>query len=281
MKIFLLSLSTVLLFLACSRDDFSEISYRSKIVVEGYIEQGGVAQVLLMQSVPLTVTVDSTNFLNYVIRSAMVVVSCGDQHDTLRLKTSSDHLPPFIYVGQKIIGEEGKSYRVAVMYENTLLTAESVIPPSVPIKEVNYHKESPTDTVGWLTVRFTDPADRQNYYQVATQVDTSDDLYTPALYGNLNNRDFSSPDVDFNIARGVTIFPKTNLNPYFFDGDLVNVKLRTMTKEGYDFWNSWQNEIINAQNPLFPANSSLKGNIQGNGLGIWCGYGQSVYQIQL
>ena len=50
---------------------------------------------------------------------------------------------------------------------------------------------------------------------------------------------------------------------------------RTMNKESFDFWNSWQNEIINGQNPIFPSNTSLKTNIKG-GLGIWAGYGSDV-----
>ena len=48
-----------------------------------------------------------------------------------------------------------------------------------------------------------------------------------------------------------------------------------MNKESFDFWNSWQNEIINGQNPIFPSNTSLKTNIKG-GLGIWAGYGSDV-----
>ena len=51
-----------------------------------------------------------------------------------------------------------------------------------------------------------------------------------------------------------------------------------MMEEGFNFWNNWQNEVINSQNVMFPANKSLNGNIKG-GLGIWCGYGQSTTRI--
>jgi len=56
------------------------------------------------------------------------------------------------------------------------------------------------------------------------------------------------------------------------------MKFRTMPKHGYDFWNSWQNEVVNGQNPIFPATVSLQSNIQG-GIGIWCGYGSYSYRI--
>jgi hypothetical protein len=52
-----------------------------------------------------------------------------------------------------------------------------------------------------------------------------------------------------------------------------------MSKSGFEFWNSWQNEIVNGRSPVFPANTSLKSNIKG-GLGIWEGYGQSTLLIQ-
>lgn len=281
MKRIILFISIITIFIACNREEYTEIPFESKIVVEGWIEQGEVARVLLMHSVPLTALVDSSNYLKYVIRSATVIVSNGDVHDTLRLKTSSVHLPPFVYVGEKILGEEGKNYTLTVKYLDTVLTAESSIPTSVPINEVAYYKENPSDTVGRLSIRFTDPSEQQIYYQVATRVDKSEEIFIPALYGILDNRNFTSSEVDFRITRGITIFPETNVEAYFYDGDYVHVKLRTMSKEGFDFWNSWQYEIINAQNPLFPANKSLKGNIKGGGLGFWSGYGQDMRSITL
>lgn len=281
MKQIILFFSLIILLSACNREDFSDIPYDTRIVVEGWIEQGDVARVLLMRSVPLTASINPGNYLKYVIRSATVIVSDGEISDTLKLKSSSVHLPPYIYVGGKIIGEEGKSYTLTVKYLDTTLTAESTIPPSVAINSINYHKENPTDTVGWLSINFTDPVERQNYYQIATCVDNSDDIFVPALYGILDNKSFTSSNIEFNITRGITIFPETNLESHFYDGDYVHVKLRTMSKEGFDFWNSWQYEIINSQNPIFPANKSLKGNIKGGGLGFWSGYGQDLQSIKL
>lgn len=281
MKQVILFFGLIVFLAACNRDEFTDIPYDTRIVVDGWIEQGDVARVLLMHSVPLTASVDSSNYLKYVIRSATVIVSDGETDDTLRLKSSSVHLPPYIYVGNKIVGEEGKNYTLTVKYLDTTLTAESVIPASVPINGLEYQKENPTDTVGWLLIKFTDPAERRNYYQVTTCVEESDDIFIPALYGVLDNNNFTSTNVEFKITRGITIFPETNFESHFADGDYVRVKLRTMSKEGFDFWNSWQYEIINTQNPLFPANKSLKGNIKGGGLGFWSGYGQSSQAIRL
>jgi len=274
MKWTVLIIGLIIFFTSCGREEFTDIPIDSKIVVEGWIEQGDVAKVILMHSVPLTAVVDSTNFQKYVIRSATVTVSDGMNEDTLRLRTSSAYLPPYIYEGEKIRGAEGKKYTLTVKYLDTILNAETTIPSSVSIRDIQYKKEHPTDTVGKISIWFSDPVDQHNYYQIATRVEGADDIFIPALYGNLNDENFTSSDVEFKITRGITIFPETNFEPHFTDGDHIYVKLRTMTKEGFDFWNSWQNEIINAQNPIFPANKSLKSNIKGGGLGVWCGYGQ-------
>ena len=281
MKLYTIALCILVahILVSCERNEDGNIPIESKVVVEGWIEEGDVARVLLMHSIPITKTIDSSNFLTYVIRSAMVIVSDGVEEDTLRLKTSNQYLPPFTYVGEKLIGKKGGRYKLRVKYLDRLLTAETTIPTTVPLEKVEYIRNEPSDTVGNLVANFTDPVDEQNYYQIATLLVGHDEIYVPALYGNLSDKHFASSKITFQITRGVTIFPHTNFEAHFTNNDTIYVKLRTMPKHGFDFWNGWQNEIINAQNPIFPANSSLKGNIEGGGVGIWCGYGQSVKRI--
>ena len=268
----------ILIVSSCQQEDYIIQEGESKIVVEGWIEEGEVARVLLSRSVPMNEEVDSTDLLTYTIRSAMVIVSDDTDSDTLRLTSASQYLPPYLYVGEKIRGKQDRKYKLTIRHLNQTLTAESVIPPSVPIKKVEYAHRNPTDTTGYLTIEFTDPADRQNYYQVATRIEDVDEIFVPCLYGNYNSRNFVSSDVRLQISRGITIFPQMNFDAHFYDGDRIFVRLRTMPKEGFDFWNIWQNEIVNVQNAVFPSNSSLKSNING-GIGIWCGYGQSTVRI--
>jgi len=270
----------VLLFTlsSCRREQYVIEAGESKIVVEGWIEDGEEARVLLTRSVPMTEKVDSSNFLKYAIRSATVIVSDDSDSDTLRLTSNSKYLPPFVYVGNKIIGKVGGKYKLTVKYLNQTLTAESSIPPPVAITNVQYVRQNATDTIGNMSIEFTDPTDQQNYYQIATLLEGHDEIFVPSLYGNLSDKNFVSPNVKAKITRGVTVFPNTNFQANFNDGDTVQVRLRTVNEEGFNFWNSWQNEVINAQNVIFPANSSLKGNIKG-GIGIWCGYGQSTIRI--
>ena len=267
-----------LLFYSCKHEEYTIEAGESQIVVEGWIEEGDVARVLVTRSIPMTDVIDSVNFLKYAIRSATVIVSTENETDTLRLKSATQYLPPFLYIGEKITGRTGEKYKLTVKYPDAVLTAESTIPPSVPLINVQYIHTNPGDTTGNLIVEFTDPAGRQDYYQIATLLEGHDEIFVPCLYGNLSDKNFTSQDIRMHITRGITVFPKTNFESHFNDGDHIQVKLRTMTREGFDFWNLWQNEIVNAQNAIFPANRSLKGNIDG-GIGIWCGYGHSSKNI--
>jgi hypothetical protein len=277
-------LAILLVLSSCERGEYTMDYGEMKLVVEGWIDEGDVPHVLLSRSVPISELVDSTNFLNYAIRSALVIVSDGTNSDTLRLRSASQHLPPFLYIGERVIGKTGGTYTLTIHYVNPtnftaqILTAETTIPPSVPINNVRYVRQNPTDTTGNLVIEFTHPVDQHFYYQIATMVIGSDQIFMPCLYSNFNSQSFTSPNVEIKLMRGVSIYPQANFELHYKDGDNIAVRLRTMPKKGFDFWSLWQNEIVNAQNPIFPANTSLKSNING-GVGIWCGYGQSTVRI--
>ncbi|MDQ1164245.1 DUF4249 domain-containing protein [Flavobacterium sp. SORGH_AS_0622] len=269
-----------LLIISCSNDNFNEQkNLESKIVVEGWIEEGDFANVLLSSSIPVTDVIDSTNVLNHVIRSAKITVSDGQNSEVLRVKNDKNRIPPFVYFGSTLKGEAGKEYSIKIEYLNRIVEAVTSIPKSVALKSAEYIKKNAADTTGYIFVKFDDPVTEKNYYQIATKIDGEEPIFVPSFYGNLDDKNLESSSVSVQINRGVILFPKTKFTPYFADGDLIHVKLRTQTKESLDFWNSWQNEIVNSKNPIYPSNTSLKSNIKG-GIGIWAGYGQSTIIVK-
>ena len=277
-----LILSFFVVLTSCNNDDISkQISVESKIVVEGSIEEGDVAKVVLSRIVPIGVAVDSSTILNYVIRSAKITVSDGEKEEVLRLKRDNDRIPPFVYFGSEIIGEAGNTYTLKIEYLNKRISGTTTIPQSVPILSADYIKDKPADKNGYVFIKFKDPVNEKNFYQVETLLDKHDSIYIPALYGNLNDDNFIAPVVSFQIFRGKSFSfeDHSDYKPNFEDGDLIYVKLRTMNKEGFEFWNSWQNEIINGQSPIFPNTTSLKSNIDG-GIGVWSGYGQQTILVR-
>jgi hypothetical protein len=159
------------------------------------------------------------------------------------------------------------------------MTSSTIIPKTVALTSAEYIKKNTTDSTGYVFVKFDDALNEKNYYQVATRLDGQEPIFVPAFYGNLDDKNFDSSKISLQVNRGVLLFPKTKFKPYFTDGDLIFVKLRTMNKDAFDFWNSWQNEIVNSRNPIYPSNTSLKSNIKG-GVGIWAGYGQNTILVR-
>lgn len=265
---------------SCNNDTFNDgIKLESKLAVEGWIEEGDGAQVILSRTIPIGNVIDSTNVLDHVIRSAKITVSDGETTEVLRVRNDDNRVPPFVYFGSEVIGKAGKTYTLKVEYLNRVLEATTSIPKSVPIISATYEKKNVSDTTGYVFIKFDDPVNEKNYYQIATKIDKKEPIFVPAFYGNLDDDKFESHSISMQINRGILLFPKTKFTPYFTDGDLIFVKLRTMNKEAFEFWNSWQNEIVNSKNPIYPSNTSLKTNIKG-GVGIWAGYGQSTVQVK-
>ncbi|MGQ7946376.1 DUF4249 domain-containing protein [Flavobacterium sp. WC2509] len=264
----------------CSKDNYSEQStLESKIVVEGWIEEGDFAQVLLSSSIPVTDVIDSTSVLDHVIRSAKITISDGQTSEVLRVKNDKNRVPPFVYFGSVVKGVEGKEYSLKIEYLNRVIEAKTTIPKSVSLISAEYIKTNPADTIGYVFVKFDDPISEKNFYQIATKIDSVEPVFVPAFYGNLDDKNFKESSISMQLNRGILLFPKADYTPYFTDGDLIHVKLRTQNKDALDFWNSWQNEIVNAKNPIYPSNTSLKSNIKG-ALGIWAGYGQSTIVVK-
>lgn len=265
---------------SCNKDNFStEISLESTIVVEGWIEEGDVPQVLLSTTIPITEVIDSTNVLNHAIRAAKITVSDGKKVEVLRVKNNKDRIPPFVYFGSEIIGEAGQTYTLKIEYLNKIVTALTKVPKTVPLTSAEYVKNNEADSTGYVFVKFDDPLNEKNYYQIATRIAKTEPVFVPAFYGNLDDKNFDSPKISMQVNRGVLVFPETKYKPFFTDGDLIFVKLRTMNKDALNFWNSWQNELVNSRNPIYPSNTSLKSNING-GIGIWAGYGQSTIMVR-
>lgn len=270
----------ILSILSCQREaDVSNIPYIPKIVVEGRIEEGGYASVLLSLSAPITGIKDTVSLLTHAIRSAKVTVSNGDTSELLYLRSNSNKIPPYEYRGKLIKGETEKKYFLNIEYDGNIITSETHIPASVDLDDIWFKRKKITETIGYIGVSFKNES--KEYYQLASSPFSIKDVFTPCLYGNIDSRKYNKGEkIDIELKKGPTIYPKNDFTTFYNISDTIRIRLSTQPKEAYDFWNSYQNEILNAQNPIYPTFSSLKSNISG-GIGIWSGYGSSEYIVIL
>lgn len=270
----------VFLFFAlpgCTEEEGME-GYRYRLVVEGWIEEGDVANVILSQNNPLVTTVDSTSIENMVIRWAKVTVSDGEKSEILRGRIDGNYFPPFIYHGTELMGEAGKTYTLTVEYSGHAWTAQTTIPESVPLTDLRAESVEGRDTLFSVKATFRDPAGEKNYYKFFTRIAGKKGRFLPSLMGNFDDNLFEGQEMEVSVYQSVQMKELKKFSTYFHERDTVEVKFCTMSEFDFDFWTAYENEQINSQNPLFPANQNLPSNIS-SGRGCWCGYGCRTYLV--
>lgn len=252
--------------------------FEYKLVVEGWIEEGSIPYVILTQSIPLISTIDTTSVENMVIRWAKVSVSDGEETEILSGRIDKNYFPPFIYRGGKMIGQRGKTYTLKVEYSGRTWTAETSIPAAVPLQTLET-KITEKDTLFSIEAMFDDPKSEKNYYKFHTLIKNKNTRYMPSLMGNLDDNLFNGQTKVATVNQGIDQKLVKEFTSHFNIKDTVLVKFSTMSEFGFRYWTAYENELINGQNPLFPANQNLPTNISDEGLGIWCGYAPNTYQI--
>lgn len=250
-----------------------------KIVIDGWIENDRFARVLLTSNAPYFSDLDSASIRQLVLTRAKVTLTDGINSEILILRKDKNYFPPYVYESNRIKGVTGKSYTVTAEYGGKKAYATTTIPSPVPLDTIYFVKQDDSDSLRTMYIEFTDPADEINYYRVLTMVKGKDPRYSSALLMGISDRYFSGQKFGFRLMRGKTSILTAEDESYFVKGDTVLMKFCTIDKEHYEFWNTYQDEIMNASNPFASSVSVIKSNVQGDGLGIWGGYGVSLYTV--
>ena len=241
--------------------------YRQRLVVEGSIEAGRGAIVALSLNTPFDEEYDEDDMKDLVVRWAKVTVECGERSEVLVGRSDKEYPTQYIYTGSDIIGEVGESYTLIVEYSGRTWRATTTIPTPAELGDISITRMR--DTLYTITATLP-PTDSPCMIDCAMG---GSRYFAPTMLGVYDASD---------MVRRVTVNrPMGNLyvNEYmthFHVRDTVALKLRTMGSFAYEYWNLWQNNVINSLNPIFPAVDNLPTNISNDAMGIWAGYGSSV-----
>lgn len=269
-----------LCLLGCAPEwDFGSIDFSPQIVVEGWIEEGSYANVCLTQSLTMDSKGEEQPLFNIPVRWAKVTVSDGKQSEILTGRINHNYTPPFLYTGANLKGESGKTYTLTVEYSDRIITATTTIPPTVPIERIHVSRCEDSDSLYQIKINFRDNLNEKNYYKLFTRVIPNDKRFYSSFMGTFDDDVLSETgEVSIQAHRGIRYTDLNTYTPFFKDRDTVMVKLTQLSKEGFEFWSDYENEVTNGKNPLFPSSSNLTSNIKG-GLGIWCGYGADIHVV--
>ena len=268
MKKALLILLSVLL-LSCRENALPSAPQR--LVVEGWIENGAhpVVTVTRTMNVVIGEDLDAGDIAHNIIRRAKVTVNDGERDYPLEGKVDINVFPPYRYTTDALVGEVGKTYTLRVEFEDYVVTGETTIPAPVPIDRV-YVREVVEGT-GTLACAFTDPPEPGNCYKIFTKTRGKDGDYIPTAFGMVADKDLSTPQAEVFIYSSMRVM-NLYILPNIGEGDVVSVKLRTLTPGSYDIWAAFERRSTGTALNLRPYETDAITNLQG-GLGYWVGYG--------
>lgn len=284
MRRLLFILSLVFLATGCEKEISVDLPLpKDKIVVEGYIEPSRHAYVYLTKNAPYFAPTDLNTVKKYIIYNALVTISDGTNTDTLKEVTAGQG---YQYKSTYMTGEVGKTYTLVIRAEGKELVATTTIPQPVPLDSVWFKPQAGLDSLGFVWARLNDPLNKGNAYRWFAQRDGMDKRYLSPLGPSvLDDRFINGKEFDFAISRGQE--PNTqaaenfNIEKGFFKrGTTVKVKFCTIDAAAFEFFRSYESEVANNGNP-FAAPTSIKSNISGDALGVWCGYGVWEYQLSI
>lgn len=272
-----------LLFLATGCEnklDYDLEGFEPKLIVEAWIEEDGLPYVLLTRNWPLSAEIDTYTVSNNIVRWAKVSVKDGETEDVLTGRRDDRFFPPFIYRSNLLSGKAGHTYTLIIENDGKVYRAQTTIPARVRATEFLFSDDPEVDSLYRLKVRIDDPPVK-NYYKIYTCVLNKEKKFSQAFTGNIDDNLFESSGPILPVNRGAVSFPlkASVFETRFNKADTILVKLCTQTEAGFRFWSAYENELINGQNPLFPANKNLPGNLSEGAGGIWCGYGTRIYRV--
>jgi hypothetical protein len=279
---FLLAFMILLLIQNCTEDiNLNVIGGGNQIVIEGTIENGKPAEVIVTRSSPVSKAVD----LNKIIVSdAKVYVSDGSITDTLQITLDTTVSIPVVYKGSKIIGVPGHAYYLTVIADGQTLSSSTTIPQLIALDSVWWKADPPHDSLGYAWAHLTDPSGLGNAYKWFAKRPKKDRRYISPDGSTMDDKFIDGKSIDFYNLRGIDATSTaqedkdSNRNRYYYKmKDTIYIKFCTIDYATLRFYQTYETSLQSSGNP-FASPTSIQSNIKG-GLGIWAGYGATFDTI--
>jgi hypothetical protein len=278
----ILSAITLLITIqSCTEDiNLNIVGDSGKIVIEGNIENGKYAEVILTRNSPVSKQLD---FNSILVTNAQVYVSDGLTTDTLVLAIDSVSSIPLAYKGNSVIGVVGKTYYLTVIADGKTYTANTVIPTPVKLDSVWWKPEPDEgDSAGYAWAHLTEPAGYGNAYRWFAKRPTRDRRYIAPFGASFDDKFIDGKSFEFYSLRGTDPTANTEdpseLARLFKKTDTIYIKFCSTDVPVFRFYYSYETALQSNGNP-FASPTNVRTNISGGGLGVWAGFGASYDTI--
>lgn len=257
--------SVILLFTllgSCLGKVSTDTEYHRQLVVEGRIEAGGPAEVMLSENLPFLDVITEQTLEAAVVRYAKVTVTSDDgQSEILTGYYDRNYPTRFVYRSARLHGRTGGTYTLTVDYRGRTCTAVTTVPEPIPLRELR--AEPVCDSLFTLQALFDDPPAKNAYFAECRTTDPG--AYSPALMGVVDDSVLDNGgSVTLTVNRPLQYLKIKDYKQYFRPGETVDVRFSHISSPTFNFWSRLENEMLNAMNPVFPAYENLPSNIEGD-----------------
>ncbi len=245
-----------------------------KLVVEGWIEDGGYPEVNVTSSI---VAENGTwkwdELRQHMLNSATVTVSDGENTVQLTSVVSSNHFPPYYFTTTKMKGEAGKTYTLHVSFKGREASAVTTVPAKQDLVSWKV-----CDTYDGKNILCSFDAKAGSRYKFFEKRDGKDKMYITCYLAMVNGDDTPGA-TEVTVNRGYDLLSE-EYKLSFDPGDKVLLRFCTMGEETYAYWKQYEETVLFSKNPLITVTKPVEGNVTG-AYGYWFGYGTSYYTIDI
>ncbi|MDR1345451.1 MAG: DUF4249 domain-containing protein [Bacteroidales bacterium] len=282
----------MIVFTACEKEIKVTLpDYSNKVVIEGSIENGQPAVVMVTRSMPYFSYINIDTLMNKVfINNAIVTVtsSSGESEQLVFTRASDISSFYFAYVSPTLRGEEGKIYTLKVEFDGQEYSAVTSILHPFALDSIGFAPFKGSDSTLSVRALMTDNPATTDYYRFQVKVrgkKLHDRFWASCMPVAFDDLTFSGLTMNVEVLR---TFPlrlfledmndeqrKEYNRRTYRKGDTVYVKYSCIDYDSYRYWITAAGEL-NGGNPFrspAPIISNIKGN---NVLGAWCGYASKI-----
>ena len=291
-----LGLFVSLLLCGCQQEiDLNLPDYQSKLVIEGTIETGSPAIVMLSKSIPYFSEINIETLLGDVLvngTQARVFVTSETGETEELMWTISPAVPYYMaFMGSKVIGKEQTHYTLRVEYDGKVYTAQTYIPKTFDLDSIGFSQslEVMADTMASIRVLMSDPAAEENYYAFSCKVKCpklQDRLWVSSVPVAFDDRTFNGLQFNYEVSRyGYSWLMAGMLSEEdqqnfrrvtFRPGDTVYVKHSQVDYHTYKYLTSAGSEAAMGSNPFVAAVPPVSNFDSDEVLGHWSGFASKV-----
>ena len=299
MRIIIYILSVLLLMNCQKQIEFDLPPVEQTFVVEAVVESGLPPRVIVTNTQGYFDPLDSSSFLNMFVDDAVVELSDGDTTYELVYSFVNSNgviLPGYTSFDPDVIGQYGKNYSLHVQVGDKEAHAKAQIPQPIILDSLWFFAYEAYDSLGFIWAKFTDPDTVGNCYRwFAQRINSYTYNYDPPfdnVKGTMKDNRPLAPigsSTDDKLFNGLTFdfaFPRgedgilegpddEGIEEGFYKrGDTVLVKSSTTTYPTYLYVRAMENQAV-SNGSIFSSPGNLPYNVEGDGLGVFIGYGVS------